>query len=187
MNYLKKILKTKKVQKIKEQAESLTKIAKNKIIKISKELKQKSTGLDKKYHLSEKGKKVFEAVEEKIEKVGDKIEAVLDEKISFDDFSKVEIKLGKILEAEKVKKSKKLLKLKVDFGNEDVRQIISGISEYYQPEDIIGKKTVFVTNLEPRNIMGLKSEGMILGLSDQKNFSILVPKSKKIKEGSRAS
>ncbi|HGH0729189.1 TPA: methionine--tRNA ligase [Staphylococcus pseudintermedius] len=81
--------------------------------------------------------------------------------IDIKDFDKVEIKAAAIINAEKVKKSNKLLKIQVDLGYEK-RQIISGIAQFYAPEDIIGKKVAVVTNLKPAKLMGQKSEGMIL-------------------------
>ncbi|EGQ1275878.1 methionine--tRNA ligase [Staphylococcus pseudintermedius] len=81
--------------------------------------------------------------------------------IDIKDFDKVEIKAATIIDAEKVKKSNKLLKIQVDLGYEK-RQIISGIAQFYEPEDIIGKKVAVVTNLKPAKLMGQKSEGMIL-------------------------
>ena len=98
--------------------------------------------------------------------------------ITFEDFKKVEIKIGQILSAEKVPETDKLLKLSVDFGEESPRQIISGISTYFPDEKmLVGKKCAFVTNLEPRTIRGLQSDGMILAVSGeaggQNFFSIL--------------
>ncbi|EGQ3543454.1 methionine--tRNA ligase [Staphylococcus pseudintermedius] len=81
--------------------------------------------------------------------------------IDIKDFDKMEIKAATIIDAEKVKKSNKLLKIQVDLGYEK-RQIISGIAQFYAPEDIIGKKVAVVTNLKPAKLMGQKSEGMIL-------------------------
>ncbi|EOD4252438.1 methionine--tRNA ligase [Staphylococcus pseudintermedius] len=81
--------------------------------------------------------------------------------IDIKDFDKVEIKAATIIDAEKVKKSNKLLKIQVDLGYEK-RQIISGIAQFYAPEDIIGKKVAVVTNLKPAKLMGQKSEGMIM-------------------------
>ncbi len=83
------------------------------------------------------------------------------EKITIDDFNKVEIKVATVIAAEAVKKAKKLLKIQVDLGNEE-RQIVSGIHEHYEPGDIIGKKVLVVTNLQPVKLRGEKSEGMIL-------------------------
>ena len=95
-------------------------------------------------------------------------------KISIEDFKKIEIKIGKILSAEKVPETDKLLKLSVDFGEESPRQIISGISTYFPDlEILIGKKCAFVANLEPRTIKGLESNGMILAVSGDDYFSLL--------------
>jgi methionyl-tRNA synthetase len=98
--------------------------------------------------------------------------------ISIDDFKKLEIKIGHILSAEKVPETDKLLKLSVDFGEENPRQIVSGISLYFpEPEVLVGKKCAFAANLEPRTIKGLESNGMILavngGEEDNKFFSLL--------------
>ena len=82
--------------------------------------------------------------------------------ISIDDFKKVEIRVGEILSAEPVEGSEKLLRLKVNFGP-DERQVVSGIAKYFPDLTLlIGKKCAFVTNLEPRKIMGLESQAMIL-------------------------
>jgi methionine--tRNA ligase beta chain len=95
--------------------------------------------------------------------------------ISFKDFKKIEIKIGEIITVEKIPETDRLLKLKVDFNEDDLRTIVSGISEYYPDEQIlVGKKVAFVTNLEPRKIRGVESNGMILAVSDEdKNFSLL--------------
>lgn len=94
--------------------------------------------------------------------------------ISIDDFKKVEIKVGEILSVEKVENTDKLLKLSVNFGEEKPRQIVSGISGYFEdPTVLVGKKCAFVTNLEPRVIKGLESQGMILAVSGEDFFSLL--------------
>ncbi|EKD85463.1 MAG: methionyl-tRNA synthetase [uncultured bacterium] len=82
--------------------------------------------------------------------------------IYIDDFAKIEIKIGTVLNAEEVLGADKLLKLLVDLGEEKPRQILSGIKEWYKPEKLVGKQFVFVTNLEPRVMMGLESNGMIM-------------------------
>lgn len=99
------------------------------------------------------------------------------ETINIDDFGKIEIKIGKILEAEKLAESNKLLKLKVDFGNEDIRQVLSGIAKYYNTEDIINKEFAFVTNLEPRKMLEYESQAMILACHDESSdtVSALIP------------
>jgi methionyl-tRNA synthetase len=85
--------------------------------------------------------------------------------ISFDDFMKMDIRIGTILEAEKVAKTKKLLKLKIDTGI-DQRTVVSGIAEFFSPEDIVGKQVSILVNLEPREIKGIQSQGMILMAED---------------------
>lgn len=93
--------------------------------------------------------------------------------IEYDDFKKVQIQVGEIISAEPVEGSEKLLKLKVKFGEEE-RQILSGIAKFISPEEIVGKKVPFVTNLKPRSMMGLESNGMILAAIDgDQNFSLL--------------
>lgn len=94
--------------------------------------------------------------------------------INIDDFKKVEIKVGKILSAQKLENSDKLLKLSVDFGEESPRQILSGIAEFYDPAALVGKEAAFVTNLEPRVLRGETSNGMILAADGGKPV-ILAP------------
>jgi len=101
-------------------------------------------------------------IESQISKLGDKHSLLKeDELISIDDFAKIKLRTAVVLEAEKVPKSKKLLKLKVDLGTE-TRQILAGIAEHYSPEDMIGKTIVVVANLKPARLMGLESQGMLL-------------------------
>ena len=83
------------------------------------------------------------------------------ENISFEQFAAMDIRIGTILEAEKVAKTKKLLKLNIDTGI-DQRTVVSGIAEYFEPENIIGKQVSLLVNLEPREIKGILSQGMIL-------------------------
>ena len=85
--------------------------------------------------------------------------------ITIDEFMKVDLRTGKILEAEKVKKSKKLIQLKVDIGTE-TRQILAGIAESYEPENLIGRTVVIVANLKPAKLMGIESQGMVLAASN---------------------
>ena len=85
--------------------------------------------------------------------------------ITIDDFMKIDLRTAKILEAEKVKKSKKLIKLKVDLGTEQ-RQVLAGIAEAYEPEQLIGRTVILVANLKPVKLMGLESQGMIIAGSD---------------------
>ncbi|PIR42130.1 MAG: methionine--tRNA ligase subunit beta [Candidatus Yanofskybacteria bacterium CG10_big_fil_rev_8_21_14_0_10_37_15] len=94
--------------------------------------------------------------------------------ITIEDFKKIDLKVAKIVEAERVEGSDKLLKLKVDIGEEQ-RQIIAGIGKSYQPEDLVLKKIIIVANLEPRNLMGMESNGMLLAANDDNGSIILVP------------
>jgi methionyl-tRNA synthetase len=107
--------------------------------------------------------------------------------INYEDFKKVEMKVGEIKEVELIEGSDKLLKLKVLFGDEE-RQILSGIRKFFEdPNALVGKKVPFVINLEPRKMMGLESQGMILAVNDDEgNFSLLEIDSK-IKSGSSVS
>lgn len=107
--------------------------------------------------------------------------------ITFDDVKKVELKVGKVVSAEKVEGSEKLLRLEVDLGEEKPRQVISGIARgYADPASLVGGSYVFVTNLEPRMIMGLESQAMILALVTDEDIGLLTP-SKQAKPGAQIS
>jgi methionyl-tRNA synthetase len=88
-----------------------------------------------------------------------------DDFISIDDFLKVELRVGEIKVAERVPKADKLLRFEVDLGEEQPRQILAGLAEYYEPEKLIGRKVVVVANLKPRKMRGLESQGMICAAS----------------------
>ncbi len=103
--------------------------------------------------------------------------------VTFDEFTRVDIRTATILEAEKVPKTTKLLKLKIDTGI-DVRTIVSGIAEYYEPQSIIGKQISIVANLEPRKIKGIESKGMILMAEDRDGKLVMVTPSEKVGNGS---
>ncbi len=105
------------------------------------------------------------------------------ESITFDDFTKVDIRTATILEAEKVPKTTKLLKLKIDTGL-DIRTIVSGIAEYYEPEAIIGRQISIIANLEPRKIKGIESQGMILMAEDKDGKLVMVTPSANVSNGS---
>ena len=94
--------------------------------------------------------------------------------ITIDDFKKVEIKVGTVIACEKIEGSEKLLKLDFDFGDER-RQIVSGIANSYEPEDLIGMQIPVIVNLEPRKLMGFESQGMILAASADGKPVILCP------------
>jgi methionyl-tRNA synthetase len=93
--------------------------------------------------------------------------------INFDDFKKVEMKIGKILSAERIEGSDKLLKLSVDFSEDVPRQVISGIGKYFGDlNDLIGKQYAFVTNLPMRSIMGMESQAMIIAASTDSDIAL---------------
>jgi methionyl-tRNA synthetase len=93
--------------------------------------------------------------------------------IGIEDFAKVQLKLGLVRSAERVPKSDKLLKLSVDVGEPQPRQILAGIGKTYEPEQLVGKRIVVVANLAPRKMMGLESHGMVLAASDDAGLSVL--------------
>ena len=104
------------------------------------------------------------------------------ETIEFDDFAKMDIRIGEIVAAEKMEKSKKLLKLTVKDGIKE-RTILSGIAEYFNPEEVVGKQVSFLANLAPRKMMGIESEGMILMAEDADGSLSFVQPDKKIWNG----
>ncbi len=125
-------------------------------------------------------KKKEKKLEEKTEQKEEENKAE-DNLISINDFAKVELKIGMVLEAVPVEKSNKLLKLQVDTGEH--RQIVAGIAKAYTPEELTGKKVVVVTNLKPAKLMGVESQGMLLAATDSEGvLSILTPE-KDVKQG----
>ncbi|MEX0916981.1 MAG: methionine--tRNA ligase subunit beta [Candidatus Paceibacterota bacterium] len=111
----------------------------------------------------------------------------MNDRINIDEFKRVDIRIGKILEVEVVPDADKLLKLTVDLGEEEPRTIVSGIREYFPDgEGLVGRKCPFVANLEPRKIRGLESNGMILAVASEGEFS-LFEVGKQIPAGTRAS
>jgi methionyl-tRNA synthetase len=106
--------------------------------------------------------------------------------VSFEDFSKMDIRIGKIVKAERVEKSKKLLKLQVDTGI-DVRTVMSGIAEFFSPEQVLNKQVTILVNLAPRKIMGVESQGMILMASDKDGSLRLLQPAEMMSPGSMVS
>lgn len=140
-------------------------------------------------HKIDKPELLFEKVEDKI--VAQQIEKLqntkvtnekselevkdLKEEITYDDFAKLDIRIGTVLEAEKMPKSKKLLKLKIDTGV-DHRTVLSGIANHFEPESLIGKQVTILANLAPRKMMGIESEGMVLMAEDASGaIQLLIP------------
>ncbi|HOK25805.1 MAG TPA: methionine--tRNA ligase [Bacteroidales bacterium] len=107
----------------------------------------------------------------------------LKEPVSYEDFSRMDIRTATVLEAERVPKTNKLLKLKIDCGT-DIRTIVSGIAEYYEPETLVGKQILIIANLEPRKIKGIESRGMILMAEEPGGKLVLVSPVEKTDNGS---
>jgi methionine--tRNA ligase beta chain len=109
----------------------------------------------------------------------------LAEEITFAEFEKLDLRIGKIIEVTPVENSKKLLKIIVDFGSEK-RQAVAGLQKYYAPEQLLGKNCVFLLNLQRRMLAGLESQCMILAAEDNQGvISVLVPEKQDILEGSK--
>jgi methionine--tRNA ligase beta chain len=106
--------------------------------------------------------------------------------VTIDEFQRLELCVGKIVAAERVEGSEKLLKLQVDFG-EGQRQIISGIAKVYAPEDLLDKEAVFVTNLDPRTMMGMESQGMLLAAHGAGGEPIMLTVERTVPPGSKVS
>ncbi|NLK97928.1 MAG: methionine--tRNA ligase [Epulopiscium sp.] len=124
---------------------------------------------------------VAKAEEKKEEKAEEKQET---EFISIDDFAKLDLRIGEVLQCEKVEKADKLLKSQIKIGNE-VRQIVSGIAKYYTPEEMVGKKVIVVCNLKPVKLRGILSEGMILAASNENGNLVLASTDKDIESGAK--
>jgi len=95
--------------------------------------------------------------------------------ISIHDFAKVRLKVGTVTAAEAIKKADKLLKLQVDIGGGETRQVVAGIARKFQPEELVGRQVIVVTNLRPARLMGVESQGMILAAGDQEVQALLTP------------
>ncbi|MFZ1987885.1 MAG: hypothetical protein WAV21_02540 [Minisyncoccia bacterium] len=96
--------------------------------------------------------------------------------IGIDEFSKIEVKVGTVRLAERVPETDKLIRLMIDFGEPELRQIVSGIAAYVsEPESLVGRQLAFVTNLEPRMLKGLESNGMLFAVGEGESFAFLTP------------
>jgi len=137
--------------------------------------------------VKEKAGDVKDMAADKMADVKEKMDEEDDDKIDFDTFLKTEVRVGTILSVEEVPKSDKLLKLMVNVGEDEPRQIISGIKFFFEDaQSLVDRQAMFVTNLAPRKIMGLESNGMIFAVNDKNGFSILEPDTV-IEPGTRAS
>lgn len=105
--------------------------------------------------------------------------------IGIEDFLKLDIRLAKVMSAERVEGSEKLIKLRVSLGEEE-RTLVAGIAKHYTPEELIGKSILILANLKPRKLMGIESQGMVLALSDGEKLSLIVP-DREVREGAKAS
>jgi methionine--tRNA ligase beta chain len=106
--------------------------------------------------------------------------------ITFDEFQKLDLRVGKIVEANQVPKSKKLIRIIVDFGTEK-RQAVAGLLQYYKPEELVGKKCVFILNLQKRMLADLESQCMVLAAEDDQGNVVILQPEKDIVEGSKIS
>ena len=106
------------------------------------------------------------------------------EEISFAEFQKLDLRIGKIIEANQIPNSKKLIRIIVDFGSEK-RQAVAGLLKYYKPEELVGKKCVFLLNLQRRVLAGVESQCMILAAEDNEGNVIVLQPEKDIAEGTK--
>jgi methionyl-tRNA synthetase len=127
----------------------------------------------------EKLTKIREKEKEKFAEMPDTSE--FKDEIEFDDFMKLDLRIATVLECEPVKKTDKLLKLRIDLGSEE-RQIVAGIAKVYTPEELIGKQIVIVANLKPVKLRGEESRGMLLATGDDLGVTLLAPE-KAVKPG----
>jgi methionine--tRNA ligase beta chain len=95
--------------------------------------------------------------------------------INFEDFSKIDIRIGTVVSAEELESSEKLIKMKVDFGEMGERQILAGIKAWYKPEDLEGRQFPFIVNIETRKMMGFESQGMIMAVDSDDRVTLLLP------------
>jgi len=103
--------------------------------------------------------------------------------VTINDFQRLDIRVGRVISAEPIKRSEKLLLLKIDIGSE-LRQIIAGIAQYYKPEELVGKEVVVLANLQPRTIMGFVSQGMLLAAVEDDKPVLIIP-DREVRVGSR--
>ncbi len=109
----------------------------------------------------------------------------MQEQINYDDFAKLDIRVGQVIAAELVPETDKLIKCTIDFGGFGTRTIVSGIAEWKKPEELIGKQLPYVVNLAPRMLRGVESQGMLLALSDAEGLALLIPE-RSVEKGTKA-
>jgi len=104
--------------------------------------------------------------------------------VSFEEFSKMDLRIGKITKAEAVPQSRNLIKLLIDIGGGELRQAVAGIAQHYSPKDLEGKQVAVIANLQPKRMFGIESNVMILAAEDEKTVSMLLP-DRSVKVGSK--
>ena len=104
--------------------------------------------------------------------------------ISFEEFQKLDMRVGKILEANQIPSSRNLIRMTVDFGTEK-RQAVAGLLQWYKPDNLVGKKCVFILNLQRRKMMGIESQCMIFAAEDDEGNVVIIQPEKDIMEGSK--
>ncbi len=107
------------------------------------------------------------------------------DEITYDDFAKLEIRIGTVIAAELVPDTDKLIKCTIDFGEFGERTIVSGIAEWKKPEELVGKQLPYIVNLAPRVLRGVESQGMLLALSDSEGLALLQPE-RFVEKGTKA-
>ena len=137
-------------------------------------------------HKINKAKPLFSKVNAKEEELQENLENIrmCQTKISFEDFSKLDLRVGKVNKVENVSNSKNLVRLFIDIGGGEIKQAIAGIAKYYEPKQLEGKHVAVIVNLQSRRIFGLESQVMILAAEDGKIVSILQP-DRAVKAGSK--
>jgi len=140
-------------------------------------------------HKVKEAKPLFQKIEASEKEMQDMLEKVrsAQETVSFDEFSRMDLRIGKIVKAEPIPKSKRLIKLTIDIGDNQLKTAVAGISEYYKPEELEGRLIAVIANLAPRKIMGVTSEVMILAAQDRNNRLALIQPDKPIEAGSKIS
>jgi len=138
-------------------------------------------------HKIKEAKPLFHKIEASEEEIQDMLEKTVSasETVSFDEFSKMDLRIGKIVKVEPIPGAKKLLKLTIDIGSNQQRNAVAGIAEYYSPKELEGKQVAVMTNLSPRKVFGVNSEVMILAALDRKNTLALIQPDKSVETGSK--
>jgi methionyl-tRNA synthetase len=107
--------------------------------------------------------------------------------MTIDEFQKADLRVGKVIAAERVEGSEKLLKLQIDIAEPAPRQILSGIAKWYAPEDLVGKMVVIIANLDPRMMMGMESQGMLLAAHGEDGAAVVVSPTGDVPPGAKIS